>query len=73
MTLDFYDVQHIKTIHHLIITRKEDGHKFIMKKIEKADDEYETPNIIIIDAETNDEVDNQTWEEINEEMEDKLI
>ena len=41
--------------------------------IERSDDMYGAPNIIIIDTETNEEVDNQTWEEINEELECKGV
>lgn len=73
MTLDFYDIEPIKTIHHFIIIRKDNNHKFKLKIIENPKDVWEEPKIIIIDAETNEEVDNQLWEEMNEELESKGI
>jgi len=74
MILDFYDIKPTKTIHHFIITRKEDGHKFIMEKTEKPDDiTGGRDDICIRDAETLEIVDIQTEEEITEELETKLI
>lgn len=74
MTANSYNIKQTKVVHHFIVTRKEDGHKFIMEKTEEADDVTGgRDDIIITDAKTGKEVDNQTWEEINEEYENKIF
>jgi len=69
---DIYDIKPTKAVYYFIITRRKDSHQFIMTKEERPDDFLELRDTIIIrDADTNQEVANNTWEEIVEELESK--